>query len=158
MRLDAVRHAELKALQDDGSVEATARLENLRELVGSIRDYEVEIVSAGDKPALDGFLERVTLRTDGDDVQDGGAVTLMTVHAAKGLEFRNVIITGMEEDMFPYRSLQGTRPDDIEEERRLAYVAWTRARRSLTLVYDPASPSQFLLEAFDPRELELSDG
>ncbi len=125
----------LKALQDDGSVEAVARLENLRELVGSIRDYEVEIVSAGEKPSLDGFLERVTLRTDGDDVQDGGAVTLMTVHAAKGLEFRNVIIAGMEEDMFPYRSLQGTRPDDVEEERRLAYVAITRAREKLSLVH-----------------------
>ncbi|HSQ67357.1 MAG TPA: 3'-5' exonuclease, partial [Polyangiaceae bacterium] len=125
----------LVALQEDGSVEATSRLENLRELVGSVRDYEVEAVSAGEQATLEGFLERVTLRTDGDETTDGGSVTLMTVHAAKGLEFRNVIIAGMEEDMFPYRSLQGTRPDDVEEERRLAYVAITRARERLSLVH-----------------------
>ena len=58
----------------------------------------------------------------------------MTVHAAKGLEFKGVIITGMEEDMFPYRSMQDARPDDIDEERRLAYVAITRARERLMLI------------------------
>ncbi|HSQ66907.1 MAG TPA: UvrD-helicase domain-containing protein, partial [Polyangiaceae bacterium] len=69
----------LVALQEDGSVEATSRLENLRELVGSVRDYEVEAVSAGEQATLEGFLERVTLRTDGDEETDGGSVTLMTV-------------------------------------------------------------------------------
>ena len=67
-----------------------------------------------------------------------GSVTLMTVHAAKGLEFKGVIITGMEEDMFPYRSMQDARPDDIDEERRLAYVAITRARERLMLIHTRA--------------------
>jgi DNA helicase-2/ATP-dependent DNA helicase PcrA len=125
----------LVALQEDDTPEATSRLENLRELVGSVRDYEVEAGAAGETATIDGFLERVTLRTDVDDLDDTGAVTLMTVHAAKGLEFRGVIITGMEEDMFPYRSMQDARPDDIDEERRLAYVAITRARERLMLVH-----------------------
>ena len=126
----------LVALQRDDSPEAESRLENLRELVGSVRDYEVEATSAGETPTLDGFLERVTLRSDADEVDAaGGSVTLMTVHAAKGLEFRGVIITGMEEDMFPYRSMQDARPDDLDEERRLAYVAITRARERLMLIH-----------------------
>ncbi len=123
------------ALKEDDSPEASSRLENLNELVGSVRDYEVEAEAAGEPPSLEGFLERVTLRTDVDDMDDSGAVTLMTVHAAKGLEFRGVIITGMEEDMFPYRSMQDARPDDIDEERRLAYVAITRAREKLMLIH-----------------------
>jgi len=123
------------ALKEDDSEESGSRLENLNELVGSVRDYEVEAEAAGEPPTLEGFLERVTLRTEGDDVDASGAVTLMTVHAAKGLEFRGVIITGMEEDMFPYRSMQDARPDDIDEERRLAYVAITRAREQLMLIH-----------------------
>ncbi len=125
----------LVALKEDEGDESEARLENLRELVGSVRDYEVEATAAGDEPTLDGFLERVTLRTDADDIDETGSVTLMTVHAAKGLEFKGVIITGMEEDMFPYRSMQDARPDDIDEERRLAYVAITRARERLMLIH-----------------------
>jgi DNA helicase-2/ATP-dependent DNA helicase PcrA len=125
----------LVTLKEDDSPEAESRLENLRELVGSVRDYETEANAAGETPTIDGFLERVTLRTDADDIDDTGAVTLMTVHAAKGLEFERVIITGMEEDMFPYRSMQDSRPDDLDEERRLAYVAVTRARRHLTLIH-----------------------
>jgi len=125
----------LVALKEEGSPESESRLENLRELVGSVRDYETEANAAGDTPTLDGFLERVTLRTDGDETDASGSVTLMTVHAAKGLEFQNVIITGMEEDMFPYRSMQDARPDDLDEERRLAYVAVTRARSRLTLIH-----------------------
>jgi DNA helicase-2/ATP-dependent DNA helicase PcrA len=123
------------ALKEDDNVESGSRLENLNELVGSVRDYEVESEAAGEPPSLEGFLERVTLRTDADDIDDTGAVTLMTVHAAKGLEFRGVIITGMEEDMFPYRSMQDSRPDDLDEERRLAYVAITRARERLMLIH-----------------------
>ena len=126
------------ALKEDDSDESVGRLENLNELVGSIRDYEVEATSAGEEPTLEGFLERVTLRTDADDIDESGSVTLMTVHAAKGLEFKGVIITGMEEDMFPYRSMQDARPDDIDEERRLAYVAITRARERLMLIHTRA--------------------
>jgi DNA helicase-2/ATP-dependent DNA helicase PcrA len=83
-------------------------------------------------------------------------LTLATAHATKGLEFDHVAVIGMDAGRFPSaRSLRdSTEPQRaLEEERRLAYVAWTRARRSLTLVYDPASPSPFLLEAFSDREL-----
>jgi len=78
----------------------------------------------------------------------------MTLHTAKGLEFPVVFLTGMEDGVFPHLRTLGD-AKQLEEERRLAYVAWTRARRSLTLVYDPATPSSFLLEAFEPDELGL---
>jgi len=89
--------------------------------------------------------------------EDAG-LTLATAHATKGLEFDHVAVIGLEAGRFPSaRSLRdSTEPERaLEEERRLAYVAWTRARRSLTLVYDPATPSPFLLEAFTPQELGL---
>ncbi len=88
--------------------------------------------------------------------RDDAQLTLATAHSTKGLEFDHVAVIGMDAGRFPSaRSLrESTEPERVlEEERRLAYVAWTRARRSLTLVYDPASPSQFLLEAFSDREL-----
>jgi hypothetical protein len=88
--------------------------------------------------------------------RDDALLTLATAHSTKGLEFDHVAVIGMDAGRFPSaRSLrESTEPERVlEEERRLAYVAWTRARRSLTLVYDPASPSQFLLEAFSDREL-----
>ncbi len=87
--------------------------------------------------------------------RDDARLTLATAHSTKGLEFDHVAVVDMDAGRFPsQRSLDDA--DDpvraLEEERRLAYVAWTRARRSLTLVYDPAAPSRFLLEAFDPDE------
>ena len=88
--------------------------------------------------------------------RDDAQLTLATAHSTKGLEFDHVAVIGMDAGRFPSaRSLrESTEPQRaLEEERRLAYVAWTRARRSLTLVYDPASPSSFLLEAFSEREL-----
>jgi DNA helicase II / ATP-dependent DNA helicase PcrA len=91
--------------------------------------------------------------------RDDAALTLATAHGTKGLEFDHVAVIGLEEGRFPSaRSIaDATEPGRaLEEERRLAYVAWTRARRSLTLVYDPATPSRFLLEAFTPAELGLS--
>jgi len=90
--------------------------------------------------------------------RDDAPLTLATAHSTKGLEFDHVAVIGLDAGRFPSaRSLrEATEPERaLEEERRLAYVAWTRAHRSLTLVYDPASPSQFLLEAFDPGELGL---
>jgi superfamily I DNA/RNA helicase len=87
---------------------------------------------------------------------DDAPLTLATVHATKGLEFDHVIVVGMEAGRFPSARSVGTADDPArtyEEERRLAYVAWTRARRSLTLLYDPAVPSPFLLEAFSADEL-----
>jgi superfamily I DNA/RNA helicase len=90
--------------------------------------------------------------------RDDAPLTLATAHSTKGLEFDHVAVIGLDAGRFPSaRSLrEAAEPERaLEEERRLAYVAWTRAHRSLTLVYDPASPSQFLLEAFDAHELGL---
>jgi superfamily I DNA/RNA helicase len=91
--------------------------------------------------------------------RDDAPLTLATAHATKGLEFDHVIVVGMEVGRFPSARAVSQAEDPVrayEEERRLAYVAWTRARRSLTLLYDPAVPSPFLLEAFSPDELGLS--
>jgi DNA helicase-2/ATP-dependent DNA helicase PcrA len=93
--------------------------------------------------------------------RDDALLTLATAHSTKGLEFDHVAVIGMDAGRFPSaRSLRDASEPlrTLEEERRLAYVAWTRARRSLTLVYDPTSPSQFLLEAFTPKELGLAGG
>ena len=90
--------------------------------------------------------------------RDDAALTLATAHATKGLEFDHVVVVGMELGRFPSARAVGEAEDPTrayEEERRLAYVAWTRARRSLTLLYDPAAPPAFLLEAFTPDELGL---
>ena len=89
--------------------------------------------------------------------RDDAALTLATAHGTKGLEFDHVAVIGMDEGRFPSARSIADAEDParaLEEERRLAYVAWTRARRSLTLVYDPDAPSRFLREAFDPWELE----
>jgi superfamily I DNA/RNA helicase len=91
--------------------------------------------------------------------EDAG-LTLATAHATKGLEFDHVAVIGLEAGRFPSaRSLrEAIEPERaLQEERRLAYVAWTRARRSLTLVYDPATPSPFLLEAFSSDELGIGE-
>jgi superfamily I DNA/RNA helicase len=93
--------------------------------------------------------------------RDDAALTLATAHGTKGLEFDHVAVIGLDAGRFPSaRSIaEAVEPERaLEEERRLAYVAWTRARRSLTLVYDPGAPSMFLLEAFDRAELGLAPG
>jgi DNA helicase-2/ATP-dependent DNA helicase PcrA len=116
-------------LAADTSIESEGRLENLLELVGQMRDFERET----EEPTLSGFLERITLASDVDGYDaDKGAVALMTVHTAKGLEFDVVFVTGLEEGTFPH---QRSIDDDgaMEEERRLCYVAVTRARKRLHL-------------------------
>jgi DNA helicase-2/ATP-dependent DNA helicase PcrA len=128
----------LAALEKEDSAEADARFENLRELVSSLNDYAAEAEAAGETPTLSGFLERVTLVSDVDGLDAGtesARVVLMTVHGAKGLEFERVFLTGMEEEMFPYKGLDPGKSDELEEERRLAYVAITRARRQLVLTH-----------------------
>jgi len=93
--------------------------------------------------------------------RDDASLTLATAHATKGLEFDHVVVVGMEVGRFPSARAVGQAEDPVrayEEERRLAYVAWTRARRSLTLLYDPTVPSPFLLEAFTAAELGLNPG
>ena len=125
----------VRALESEDDAEADARIENLRELVGSMKDYEAEAEAAGEKASLVGFLERVTLASDIDGMEEGGSVVLMTVHSAKGLEFERVLLTGMEEEMFPYKGVDPGESDELEEERRLAYVAITRARKQLVMIH-----------------------
>jgi len=113
----------LAELEAERTVEADGRVENIAELVGQAAQYE----------QLDAFLEATALVSDQDQVDaDGSQVLLMTIHTAKGLEFDVVTIIGLEDGAFPHlRSL--AEPDELEEERRLAYVAITRARRRLHL-------------------------
>jgi len=119
-------------LKAERSQEALGRLENLQELLNVTSEYD----TSSDEPSLAGFLESVALVADVDALsgKDGDAVTLMTLHSAKGLEFPCVFMTGMEEGVFPHsRSLNSD--SEIEEERRLAYVGMTRAREELHLVH-----------------------
>jgi DNA helicase-2/ATP-dependent DNA helicase PcrA len=112
----------LAELEAEDTVEAHGRIENLGELVGSAREFTV----------LDEFLEQVALVADTDDLDGDDQVVLMTLHSAKGLEFPVVFLVGIEEGIFPHtRAL--TEPDEMEEERRLAYVGITRAMRRLYL-------------------------
>ncbi len=114
----------LAELEAEASVESNGRLENLGELVGSAREYT----------RIDEFLEQVALVADTDDLDDDNRAVLMTLHSAKGLEFPNVFLLGMEEGVFPHtRAL--TEPTELEEERRLAYVGITRAQRKLHLTH-----------------------
>ena len=134
--------------------EAEGKLENLEELVGVAREYE----QSPDEPSLSSFLQEISLYSDQDALRDGedgaGQVTLMTLHNAKGLEFRSVFMLGMEEGIFPHsRSLE---ENSLEEERRLCYVGMTRAKERLTMLHasrrslygrtDANLPSRFLDE------------
>ncbi|TCD05410.1 DNA helicase II [Erythrobacteraceae bacterium CFH 75059] len=113
-------------LQKERSTEAAARLENLSELARAMEDY----------PSLEHFLEHVSLVMDNDARDDGDKVTIMTMHAAKGLEFDHVFLPGWEEGVFPsQRALDEGGTVSLEEERRLAYVAITRARRRCTILH-----------------------
>lgn len=122
-------------LEKQDTAESDARIENLEEFVGAIADYERDAEANGEAPTVSGYLERVSLVSDVDAIKDAPSVTLMTVHSAKGLEFRTVILTGMEEETFPYKGLDSDRPDELDEERRLAYVAVTRARERLFVTH-----------------------
>ncbi len=121
----------LKYYRDEGTDEALDRLENIHALFNGISEY----CQRSEDPTLEGFLEEVSLLTDIDQWdRDTNAVTLMTLHSAKGLEFPVVVITGMEEGLFPLsRSLED--PEDLAEERRLFYVGLTRAERKIYLTY-----------------------
>jgi DNA helicase-2/ATP-dependent DNA helicase PcrA len=123
------------ALTAEDSAESDSRLENLAELEGSLEDYAAECEARGESPSVDGFLERVSLNSDLDSMEAGGRATLMTIHSAKGLEFDVVLLTGMEEDMFPYKGMDMRGDEELDEERRLAYVALTRAKQTLVLTY-----------------------
>ncbi len=111
--------------------EGENRIENIKELKTSILSYINTAENEGDEPTLSGFLEEISLYTDQDRADESqDAMTLMTIHAAKGLEFENVFLIGLEEGVFPSRRSMDS-PEEIEEERRLAYVAITRAKQRL---------------------------
>jgi DNA helicase-2/ATP-dependent DNA helicase PcrA len=120
-------------LRHDDTPEADARFQNLQELVASMDEFEREHREA----TLADFLENVTLHTSADEESGAGdRVTLMTVHAAKGLEFPVVMVTGLEEQVFPFKGIDPWEdPEELEEERRLAYVAFTRAKERLVLSF-----------------------
>ncbi|MBN8650129.1 MAG: exodeoxyribonuclease V subunit gamma [Cytophagales bacterium] len=124
----------LKELYEDKTVEGLSRYENVQELLNAIKEY-VDDPEKEDK-SLSAFLQEVSLLTgqDEDKDQDPDKVTLMTIHMAKGLEYKNVYIVGMEEDLFPSQLMLSSR-SELEEERRLFYVAITRAQKKLYLSY-----------------------
>ena len=168
-------HAALKVILDGtkylthatsfGDAEDSAREDNIAELVSDTVQFEAAPVVEEDDdgpPAtgLPGYLQHVSLLTSADKAEDGPAVRMMTVHAAKGLEFHHVFVAGLEEGVFPsMRTVED--PEGLEEERRLMYVALTRARRSLMLSsvrdrmvngsMETMRPSRFLREV--PGEL-----
>ena len=119
------RSGYLDALEAERTIEAQGRMENLQELVGVAQEYQ----AAADEPSLSSFLQEISLFSDQDSIRgEQSLVTLMTLHNAKGLEFRAVFMIGMEEGIFPHsRSLEEAM---LEEERRLAYVGMTRAREA----------------------------
>jgi DNA helicase-2/ATP-dependent DNA helicase PcrA len=143
----------LKDLRDDNSEESNERIENLMELVSAARDYEVREAEA----SLGGFVDRLSLLSEADEESGSrnARVWLMTMHAAKGLEFPVVIIAGLEEGLFPH-SRSSDDEEEIEEERRLCYVGMTRAQSRLVLTsaarrrvfgeYQSTEPSRFLDE------------
>ena len=119
-----------EALQAERTVESQVRLENLEELVGVGREYD----ATAEEGSVEEFLQQIALFSEQDNLRDEqGLVTLMTLHNAKGLEFGTVFMIGMEDGVFPHsRSIEA---GDLEEERRLAYVGITRAKRELYLTY-----------------------
>jgi DNA helicase-2/ATP-dependent DNA helicase PcrA len=143
----------IQALREAGTEEAENRLGNLQELVSAARDYEIREADA----SLGGFVDRLSLLSETDETQGArnACVWLMTLHAAKGLEFPLVVIAGLEEGLFPHaRSAQDDA--ELEEERRLCYVGMTRAQSRLVLTsasrrrvfgeYQATEPSRFLDE------------
>ena len=157
LELVASKTGYIHALELQGPEEQD-RIDNIRELGSSIAQY----VEEAEEPSLSGFLEEIALFSDIDAMDnEADRVVLMTIHSAKGLEFKNVFLIGMEDGIFPgQQSIYGG-PEDIEEERRLAYVAITRAKENLSitkttsrLLYGSTTrnqPSRFLNEV--PKEL-----
>lgn len=154
----------LKTLYEDKTVEGVSRHENLVEMLNAIKEFTEDDESEKEKD-LSAFLQDIALYTDADkDNEDEDKVTLMTIHSSKGLEFRHVYVVGLEENLFPSQLSLNSR-QELEEERRLFYVASTRAEEKLTLSYAtsrfkygnliPCEPSRFI-EEIDPKYLDLS--
>ncbi len=123
-------------LSTDETPEGVSRKENIQELLNGIKDFSETAYKEGKDDKLPAFLEGVALLTDQDGEKEGdqNKVTLMTIHSSKGLEFSNVFLAGMEEELFPAQQCVAS-PSALEEERRLFYVALTRAERRIFLSY-----------------------
>jgi DNA helicase-2/ATP-dependent DNA helicase PcrA len=158
-----------ESLLEDKSVEGISRIENVKELFNGMNEFvSLRKEEDSDNISLSDFLMEVSLMTDQDNDKDENTdkVTLMTVHSAKGLEFKNVIIVGMENDLFPSQQ-SANNERAIEEERRLFYVAITRAEENCIITYaknryrngqsNTASPSCFLKD-IDRKYLDFPDG
>ena len=149
----------LQSIQDsvEKDPQNLTRLNNLQELINAIKEYEARKQSESNAPTIADYLQEVALIT-ADEVYDAseGAVTIMTVHLAKGLEFGAVFLTGLEEGLFPIGAGQAS-DDELEEERRLCYVGMTRAKKNLFMSYGATRrtfgrmhsnlPSRFLFES-----------
>ena len=157
-----IRTGYVDMLTSKDTEENKTRLENVRELKSSILSY----IENGEVPTLSGFLEEIALYTDLEQYNDSDdAVVMMTMHSAKGLEFPNVFLVGFEDGLFPGMRAIGD-AEEMEEERRLCYVAITRAKQSLTISYarqrmlygrtSAALPSRFLKEI--PEECVVKKG
>ena len=157
----------LKSLYEDKTVEGIARYENIEELLNGIKEFSIEEVADDDAVlrgnTLPDYMQDIALLTDADrgNDDDNDKVVMMTIHGSKGLEFTNVHIVGLEENLFPSQLSLNSR-QDLEEERRLFYVALTRAEKKLTLSFATSrfkfgsmincEPSRFLQE-IDPQYL-----
>ncbi|MDE6345721.1 MAG: UvrD-helicase domain-containing protein [Muribaculaceae bacterium] len=159
----------LSSLITDHTPESISKQENLQELLNGVSDFAAtqREQEGNDNPTISQYLSQVSLLTDQDiDNSDTPRVTLMTVHAAKGLEFANVFIVGLEEELFPSAMSSGS-PGEIEEERRLLYVAITRAKKYCMMSYASSrfrngqtatcSPSRFLRD-IEGKYLNISAG
>lgn len=154
----------VKDLQKDGTPEGVNKVENVQELLNGIKDFITNKIEAGENASLTSFLEDVALATDfdSDKKDEEPRVSLMTIHLSKGLEFPYVYIVGLEESLFPSAMSMNTR-SELEEERRLFYVALTRAEKAAYLTYaqtryrwgklTDGEPSRFL-EEIDDQYLE----
>ena len=125
----------IEELKTEGEEESETRIENIDEFRSKIAAYEEACADRDENPTLSGFLEEVALVADIDSLNEqSDYVVLMTLHSAKGLEFKRVYLAGMEDGMFPsYMTITSDDPEEVEEERRLCYVGITRAREHLTL-------------------------
>lgn len=156
----------LRELHQDKSIENQSKIENIEELINAIKEFTTNKIESGETPSLVSFLEDVSLLTDQDTEKpdDNDRVTLMTIHSAKGLEFKNVYVVGVEEALFPSPMASETE-HGLEEERRLFYVAVTRAEEYAALSFAKnrykygelkfAKPSRFIGE-IDQRYLDVS--
>lgn len=156
----------IQEMYNDRSPEGVSRHENIQELLNAIQEFTQNALEEGKEMQLTNYLEDVALLTDqdSDKEEDRNKITLMTIHSAKGLEFPYLYIVGMEEDLFPAQMSTGSQ-QDLEEERRLFYVALTRAEKKVTLSFAKSRykwgnmsyprPSRFIRE-IDGRYLEFN--